>query len=233
MKNLLILSFGILVISIVSCKSNKIADTQKMEEKVFWVNSSKVPCQGVGPMTCLQIQEGEEIEEGKWLNFINEIEGFEYQPGNVYRIKVNVAQLPPPIPADASSLKYSLVEVISQQPDLTLRITDIWRLESIGEIKNPTGIEKPLTFEFKAAERGIFGFSGCNTIRGPITKLTETEIQFGNMMSTMMACPQAEMILERGVTQAFEKIKKYKIENNRLYLASSDGTPLMIFLKVD
>jgi hypothetical protein len=41
------------------------------------------------------------------------------------------------------------------------------------------------------------------------------------------------MILERGVTQALKEIKKYKIENNRLYLATLDGTPLMILLKVD
>ncbi|MCL6259944.1 DUF4377 domain-containing protein [Aquiflexum sp. TKW24L] len=233
MKTLLILSFGILFISMVSCKSTKIADNRKMEEKIFWVNSTKFPCQGVGPMTCLQLQDGEEIEEGKWLNFFSNIEGFDYKPGNIYRIKVNVEQLPPPIPADASSLKYSLVEVISQKPDLTLRITDIWKLESIGEMKNPTGMDKPLIFEFNAAEKGIFGFSGCNTIRGPISKLTETEIEFGNLMSTMMACPQAEMILERGVTQGLREIKKYKIENNRLYLTTSDGIPLMILLKVD
>jgi heat shock protein HslJ len=233
MKNKLILSFGIILFSMVSCKSTKITDNQEMGEKIIWINSSKVPCEGVGPMTCLQIQEGEEIEDGKWLNFFSNIEGFDYKPGNVYRIKVNVAQLAPPIPADTSSRKYSLVEVISQKPDLTLRITDIWRLESIGEMQNPTGMDKPLIFEFNAAERGIFGFSGCNTVRGPITKLTETEIEFGNLMSTMMACPQDEMILERGVTYSLKEIKKYKIENNRLYLATSDGTPLMIFLKVD
>jgi heat shock protein HslJ len=233
MKRFLIFSFGIFLTLMYSCKSTKLSENQNMEEKVFWINSTKLPCQGVGPMTCLQIQEGAEIEEGKWLNFFSNIEGFDYKSGNIYRIKVNVEQLTPPIPADASSLRYTLIEVISEKPDLTLRITNIWRLESIGEMKNPTGMDKPLIFEFNAAEGGIFGFSGCNTVRGPITKLTETEIEFGNLMSTMMACPQAEMILERGVTQAFSEIKKYKIENNRLYLSTNDGTPLMILRNVD
>lgn len=146
---------------------------------------------------------------------------------------MKVEQLPTPIPADASSLKYSLVEVISQKPDLTLRISGIWRVESIGEIQNPTGMGKALTMELNATERGIFGFSGCNTIRGPITKLTETEVEFGNLMSTMMACSQTEMVLERGVTKALEKVKKYRIENKRLYLTTSDGTPVMILLKGD
>jgi len=233
MKRLLIFSFGIFLITMYSCKSTKLSENQNMEEKVIWINSTKLPCQGVGPMNCLQIQEGAEIEEGKWLNFFSNIEGFDYKPGNIYRIKVNVEKLPPPIPADASSLRYSLIEVISVQQDRTLRITDIFKIEKVGEIENPVGMGKSLTIEFNAAERGVFGFSGCNTFRGPITKLTETEIEFGNLMSTMMACPQAEMILERGVTQALKEIKKYKIENNRLYLATHDGTPLMILLKVD
>jgi heat shock protein HslJ len=217
----------------VSCKSKKITDHNNVIEKVFWINSTKLTCEGVGIMNCLQIQESPEIEDGKWNNFYSKIEGFEYKPGNIYRIKVKVEQLPTPIPADASSLKYSLVEVISQKPDLTLRISGIWRVESIGEIQNPTGMGKALTMELNASERGIFVFSGCNTIRGPITKLTETEVEFGNLMSTMMACSQTEMVLERGVTKALEKVKKYRIENKRLYLTTSDGTPVMILLKGD
>ena len=233
MKNLISFCFGIFLFSISSCVTNKITDNQDMVLKEYWVNSSKIPCEGVGPMNCLQIQESPEIEEGKWNNFYSNFEGFDYRPGNIYRIKVRVEQLPPPIPADASSLKFTLIEVISEKPDLTLQITGIWKVESLGEIQNPTGMGKPLTMELNAAERGIFGFSGSNTIRGPITKLTEKEIEFGNLISTMMACPQDEMILERGVTQALEKVKKYRIENNRLYLTTSDGTPLMILHKVD
>ncbi|MCR9014068.1 DUF4377 domain-containing protein [Aquiflexum gelatinilyticum] len=233
MKRLLIFSFGIFLITIYSCKSTKLSENQNTEEKVFWINSTKLPCQGVGPMTCLQIQESPEIEDGKWNNFYSNIEGFEYKPGNIYRIKVRVEQLPPPIPADASSLRYTLIEVISEKPDLTLSITGIWKVESLGEIQNPKGMGKALTIELNAAERGVLGFSGCNTIRGFISKLTETEIEFGNLLSTMMACSQTEMILERGVTQALEKVKKYKIENNRLYLNTSDGTRLMILRKAD
>lgn len=233
MKRLLIFSFGIFLITMYSCKSTKLSENQNMEEKVFWINSTKLPCQGVGPMTCLQIQEGAEIEEGKWLNFFSNIEGFDYKPGNIYRIKVNVEQLPPPIPADASSLRYSLTEVISVEQDRTLRITDIFKIEKVGEIENPVGMGKSLTIEFNAAERGIFGFSGCNTFRGSITKLTETEIEFGNLMSTMMACPQLDMTLERTVTQALQKVKKYTFENRRLVLKDQKEKELLILLKVD
>lgn len=204
-----------------------------MEEKEFWINSTKLPCQGVGPMTCLQIQEGAEIEEGKWLNFFSNIEGFDYKPGNIYRIKVKVEKLPPPIPADASSLRYTLIEVISEKQDRTLRLTDIFKIEMVGEIENPIGMGKSLTMEFKAAERGVFGFSGCNTFRGSITKLTDTEIEFGNLMGTIMACPQQEMELERAVNHALQKVKKYSFENRRLILKDQEEMELLVLLKVD
>lgn len=189
------------------------AENQNKGEKEFWINSTKLPSQGIGPMTCLQVQEGAEIEERKWLDFFSNIEGFDYNPGNIYRIKINVEQLPPPIPADASSLRYSLAEVIPVRPDKTLLITEMFKIEKVGEIENPVGTGKSLTIEFNAAERGVFGFSGCNTFRSPATKLTEKEIEFGNMDSTMMACPKPDMALERSVTQALQKVKKYTSES--------------------
>jgi len=87
-----------------------------------------------------------------------------------------VEQIFPPIPAE---VKYTLVEVISEQPDRTLCITDIFKVIRVGEVEK-LFMGKALTVEFNAAERGLFGFSGCNTFRGSITILTETEIEFGN-----------------------------------------------------
>jgi heat shock protein HslJ len=165
MKNIFIIYLGILLIATMSCKSKQDMVSQKVEEKVFWINSAKLPCSGVGPMSCLQIQEGDKIQEGKWQNFYSNIEGFDYQPGNIYQIKVSVFKLPEPIPADASSLGYKLVEIISQEPDRTLRLTDIWKVIEMGEIKNPMTREKSLTMEINVSERRVFGFSGCNTFR--------------------------------------------------------------------
>lgn len=82
---------------------NKISENNPVVEKVFWANSTKVPCQGVGPMNCIQVQEGTEIEEGKRQNFYTAIDGIDYKLGNIYRIKVNVEQIFPPIPAEVSN----------------------------------------------------------------------------------------------------------------------------------
>lgn len=207
--------------------------SQKVEEKVLWINSAKLPCSGVGPMSCLQIQEGYEIQEGKWQNFYSNIEGFDYQPGSIYQIKVSIFKLPDPIPADASSLGYKLVEIISQEPDRTLRLTDIWKVIEMGEIKNPMAREKALTMEINVSERRVFGFSGCNTFRGGIAKVTEKELIFGNLASTMMACGEQENKLERLMSDQLSATRNYTIENRNLFLRDEDGKLLMILLKVD
>lgn len=229
-----LLLFSLLILGMISCKTATKNKALNTVEKTFWINSAKLPCQGVGPMSCLQVQDGEKIEEGKWQNFFSNIEGFEYEPGNIYRIVVAVEQLPPPIPADASSLRYRLVKVISKTADKTLAITDIWLVEKVGEYQKPIGMgDKSLTFEFNASERRMFGFSGCNTLRGPITKLTETELEFGNLASTMMACGQANMELERAVSNAFTQTKKYKRDGMLLTLMGAGNEVLMVLRKVD
>lgn len=229
-----LLLFSLLMLGMISCKTATKNNALNTVEKTFWINSAKLPCQGVGPMSCLQVQDGEKIEEGRWQNFFSNIEGFEYEPGNIYRIVVAVEQLPPPIPADASSLRYRLVKVISKTADKTLAITDIWLLEKVGENEKPKGMgDKSLTFEFNASERRMYGFSGCNTLRGPITKLTETELEFGNLASTMMACGQANMELERAVSNAFSQTKKYKRDGMLLTLIGAGNEVLMVLRKVD
>lgn len=229
-----LLLFSLLMLGIISCKTATKNNALNTVEKTFWINSAKLPCQGVGPMSCLQVQDGEKIEEGRWQNFFSNIEGFEYEPGNIYRIVVAVEQLPPPIPADASSLRYRLVKVISKTADKTLAITDIWLVEKVGEYEKPKGMgDKSLTFEFNASERRMYGFSGCNTLRGPITKLTETELEFGNLASTMMACGQANMELERAVSNAFSQTKKYKRDGMLLTLIGAGNEVLMVLRKVD
>lgn len=229
-----LLLFSLLMLGIISCKTATKNNALNTVEKTFWINSAKLPCQGVGPMSCLQVQDGEKIEEGRWQNFFSNIEGFEYEPGNIYRIVVAVEQLPPPIPADASSLRYRLVKVISKTADKTLAITDIWLLEKVGEYEKPKGMgDKSLTFEINASERRMYGFSGCNTLRGPITKLTETELEFGNLASTMMACGQTNMELERAVSNAFSQTKKYKRDGMLLTLMGAGNEVLMVLRKVD
>lgn len=233
MKNLILIGLGILLLAMMSCKTNKDMASQFLEEKVIWINSAKLPCEGVAQMNCLQIQEGNEIQEGKWQNFYSNIDGFDFKAGNIYQIKVIVEKVPDPIPADASSLKYNLIEVISQEPDLTLRLTNIYKVIELGEIKDPKTREKALTMEINVSERRVSGFSGCNTSRGGIARATEKELIFGNLASTMMACGDPENRLERLMGELLSATRNYTIENRNLFLKDGNDKVLMVLLKVD
>lgn len=78
--------------------------------KTIYIGPQRVACEGVAPQTCYQYKEAADSD---WLLFYDEIAGFEWQPGFTYELRVAVQTLENP-PADASALRYELVEVVSQ-----------------------------------------------------------------------------------------------------------------------
>jgi hypothetical protein len=94
------------------------------EEVIYHVNSYRVPCVGVAPMRCLQVQRGDPATR-EWQYFYSQIRGFDFQPGYRYRLLVRETRLPPEqVPADASSIRYELVEVLEMTADPRLSTED-------------------------------------------------------------------------------------------------------------
>jgi len=79
----------------------------------LFVAPHEVECIGVGPRTCLQTRESPTDE---WTLFYDAIEGFEFEPGFFYELRVAVYTVDP-VPADGSSLRYVLREVVSKTPE--------------------------------------------------------------------------------------------------------------------
>ena len=92
------------------------------EEITLFVGPERVPCEGEGPQECYLVKE---TPEGEWELFYDQIEGFEWEPGYFYELRVNVYQVENP-PAGGSSLRYELVEVVTK---------------TSAEIENVTGID--------------------------------------------------------------------------------------------
>lgn len=88
-----------------SC-SNKATDTEKIT-----VASEQGDCVGVAPMKCLLVMKDGQTD---WEFFYNNIEGFNYEPGYEYELEVKTEKIETPA-ADQSSLKYTLVKVISKK----------------------------------------------------------------------------------------------------------------------
>lgn len=78
----------------------------------MWIEPELVPCEGVAPMECMEVSY---TEDGEPQLFYDQIDGFTFTPGTAYVLDVRVTEVENP-PADASSLSYSLVEVVSEDP---------------------------------------------------------------------------------------------------------------------
>lgn len=231
MKTLLFL-LNFTLLAVVSCQK----ETEKEltgDIEIWWINSAKVDCTGVGPMSCFQIQKGDKLESGSWELFYDQIEGFTYEPGNLYQVKVEVSKKSEPIPADASSLNFKLVEIMSKKPDASLRLTNIWKVLEVGEFKDPKSFKtgEALIFEINRSAGTYFGDMGCNSVRGGIKEAHAENLILGPGASTMMACP--DMKVEQAVGKALVDSRKYRVENNQLHLLDSAGNALMKFQAVD
>ena len=83
----------------------------KTGTKTLYVRETRVDCEGEGPRKCLQVREGEGTE---WTLFYSPIEGFTYEEGTKYELRVSVEKNPQPM-ADGGSLRYKLVEIVSKE----------------------------------------------------------------------------------------------------------------------
>ncbi len=230
-----ILTLFILTTLLVSCTNE---EKKENNEYIYWVNSYKVSCVGVAPMSCLLTQKGDTLEEHGWSNFYDNIEGFNYEPGNIYKLKVKEEARPKnEVAADASSIKYTLIEVLEKKQDMRLRLNDIWTLQEvygkdIEKFKSSKELEnKDPYIEINIAKNMINGFDGCNRINGMIASSTDKDLKFGNILVTRMLCK--DMDLPTRYNDALKFVRHYKIENNKLYLQTKDGNTIMIFKKVD
>ncbi|MGH6781272.1 MAG: DUF4377 domain-containing protein [Sphingomonadaceae bacterium] len=79
--------------------------------KFIYVSAETKPCTGVAPMTCLQIREK---ESDPWTLHYYGIEGFTPEPGIEYRLRIIEEKVANP-PADASSIRWTLDQVIEQR----------------------------------------------------------------------------------------------------------------------
>ncbi len=219
--------FILLIIS-VSCAISK------SNQQIYWVNSTRVPCEGVGKMQCLQVQKGETLNWKNWTNLHTQIEGFEFEPGYIYKLIVREEKLKTTdIPADASSIRLSQVKVLEKNLDSRLKINNVWILENIRGKKirfdeNNSQNKKP-QIEFDLATKQVKGNDGCNNFFGGIKSISPETIEFTPFASTKMACMGTD-IPDR-FNPALFLVSKYKIENSNLLLLDKEDNVLLVFLK--
>lgn len=114
---------------------------------------------------------------------------------------------------------------------LDYRLHDIWVLSSMYKepVSEEQFREELPSIEINASEKSIFGFGGCNQIRGQL--FTEDELlRFINIAQTRMLCapPNKEDVF----IKALKSTTQYEINNNMLILSNPDQETLR-FKKAD
>ena len=95
------------VLALAGCSDTGQAGTMRE----IYVAAQRVPCMGVGPMECLQTRER---PDQPLQLFYGEIEGFDFQPGTEYRLRIAEESVPNP-PADGSAIRTKLDQVLEQR----------------------------------------------------------------------------------------------------------------------
>jgi hypothetical protein len=80
-------------------------------DKTMFVREQRIDCEGEGPMLCMQVRDAGSDE---WTLFYGRIEGFTYEEGYAYELRVKVEEVKRP-KADASSKRFKLVEIVSKK----------------------------------------------------------------------------------------------------------------------
>jgi hypothetical protein len=105
---------ALLILLICSACASSASIEPEITVKLIRVNSYTETCQGLVKQQCLLVQEGSAIDSDNWSYFYSEIEGFDYETGFLYDLEVHINERPKPLAADASSLRYELIEIISK-----------------------------------------------------------------------------------------------------------------------
>jgi hypothetical protein len=107
MKKSLYLFF--LILFCLSCEE------EPNNELILSIKDSKASCSGYEVQTeCYLVQKGSLIGTDEWEYFYEQIEGFNYEAGFIYKIRVNKEDIDNP-PMDAPDVKYTLVKVLSKE----------------------------------------------------------------------------------------------------------------------
>ncbi|MBT8461268.1 MAG: DUF4377 domain-containing protein [Gemmatimonadetes bacterium] len=204
-------------------------------------------CVGVGPQQCLNVRESADAD---WTMWYDPIEGFEHEAGYEYRLIVSETVVENP-PADASALRWTLIEVIEKTPVVAGEadanpILRPWALEAFGPAADlgdeaTTALvqaalaalpeDNPVTLGLREEGR-VGGFNGCNRYFGNFVIENGHQIVQGPKGATLMACPDGRMDLEQAFLRNLDSATRVFLRGDGLELENDAGV-LMRFAAWD
>ena len=197
-------------------------------QAVYWVNSSQVESStGAGKMQCLQVYKGDNLSKAQWEAFCAPIEGFTFEEGYFKKIEVSEKPLKD-VSAGAPNVAYTLVREIEKVKDSRFDLQGEWKLVSMGEMVITP--ETQPTLKLNISEMKVNGSDSCNTFMGSIETLTDKELVFGDLASTLMLCAE-KMEVADAFGMAMQKVRQYQLKGDQLLLTDEQGGVLLTFAK--
>ena len=197
------------------------------EVVTLFVGPNRVPCTGVAPQACYQVRQSPDAE---WTLFYDEIQGFEYEPGFEYELKVQ-KETRTNVPADASRFTWTLMEVVSKTPvapSATFEGTT-WRLIAYADSSGQLSMALPDVETTAVFDGGrVSGNAGCNNYNGTYTVDGQAlTIQLGP--TTMMACPEPTMAQEQAFFTNLAAAVSYVLVGDQLHILNANGDVILAF----
>ena len=193
-------------------------------EKTIYVGPRQVDCVGVAPQKCLLVKENPDDD---WTMYYDRIEGFDYEPGYEYELRIVEEEVENP-PADASSIRWTLVEVVSKTRSLE---GTIWVLESYlnseGVLVGPLP-DSQVTAVFQDGQIG--GNASCNSYFGSYEADADGNLTIGALGMTEMFCQIDELMVQEGdYLAALSSAASYLITEDNLQIEDADGKEILVF----
>ncbi len=162
---------------------------------------------------CLLVRENNGQD---WTEFTGTIDGFTYEEGYSYQIKVRVH-------SENKQLKYTLLKLISKtKSDEKPILPGLWTVSKIADFKLPKD-KKPV---FSVADGVIRGNSGCNSFTGVVQTDIKGAFKVSNIRTTRMFCETYDA-MERAFHAVLHKTVRYSIKNDALLLFDADARLLL------
>jgi len=119
----------------------------------------------------------------------------------------------------------------AEYKETVLSKNDMWGLLSIDskKIDVKDGSSRPI-LDLRVVDMKIKGNDGCNQFSGSIDIFDKSNIKFGPVMGTRMACPN--MGMTDLFNQNLSKVTKYRREGSRLFLYDDNSKELMEFVMI-
>lgn len=103
-------------------------------------------------------------------------------------------------------------------------VGEAWRIESLGGAPL-SGMRAPVTLDF-AAPDAVGGQGACNRYRGS-WRFEGERLVFGQMASTMMACPEPAMAQEQALHRLLNAARGHRFDETGALVIEGEGGPLV------